>query len=121
VEPTREAKSRGSETTFAEDEWSVGALCNTLLGLSEEVASELGAMDTRARTVTLKLRYADFTTITRSRSLARPLREARELYEVARELLLTATQAGTQPVRLFGVSVSGFTRVGGPEQLWLPW
>jgi DNA polymerase-4 len=120
VESEREAKSRGSETTFAEDEWSTSALCNTLQALSEEVAGELVSMGTRARTVTLKLRYADFTTITRSRSLAQPFHEVETVYETARELLLGSTQAGTLAVRLIGVSVSSFQRPGEPEQLWLP-
>ena len=77
-------------------------------------------MDTRARTVTLKLRYADFTTITRSRSVQRPVQEADAIYELAKELLLASTQAGTLAVRLIGVSVSSLQRPGAPEQLWLP-
>ena len=121
VETEREAKSRGSETTFLEDEWSVSALCHTLQGLSEEIAAELVSMGTRARTVTLKLRYADFTTITRSRSLRHPVQEAATIYEVAKDLLVAGTQAGTLAVRLIGVSVSSLQRPGAPEQLWLAW
>ncbi len=121
VQSAREAKSRGSETTFLEDEWSVAALSHTLHGLCEQVAAELESMGARARTVTLKLRYADFTTITRSRSLARPLDDASTLYEVARDLLVTATEAGRVAVRLIGVSVSSLQGPGAPEQLWLPW
>ncbi|MFT3928174.1 MAG: DNA polymerase IV [Myxococcales bacterium] len=121
VESEREAKSRGSETTFLEDEWSVSALCHTLQGLSEQVSAELVSMETRARTVTLKLRYADFTTITRSRSVPRPLQDAASIYEIAKDLLVTATQAGSQAVRLIGVSVSTLQRPGAPEQLFLPW
>ncbi len=120
VEPSREAKSRGSETTFAEDEWSVAALCRTLHGLCEEVAAELQAMELRGRTATLKVRYADFTTITRSRSVQRPMQDAATLYALAKELLLTSTDAGSRSVRLLGVSVSSLIRAGDPEQLWLP-
>jgi DNA polymerase-4 len=121
VEPAREAKSRGSETTFAEDELQLGALCKTLNALCSELAHELTSMEARARTVTLKVRYADFTTITRSRSLARHVSEAPELYGVARDLLLTATQAGAVPIRLIGVSVSSFQASHAPEQLWFEW
>jgi DNA polymerase-4 len=120
VESTREAKSRGSETTFAEDELSLGALCQTLRGLCEQVALELQGMETQGRTVTLKLRYADFRTITRSRSLQRATHEQSSIYEVAQQLLLSGTQAGTLPVRLIGVSMSQLQRPGAPEQLWLP-
>jgi DNA polymerase-4 len=120
VESEREPKSRGSETTFAEDVWSISALTSTLQGLCEEVGGELLAMGTRARTVTLKLRYADFTTITRSRSVSQPISEAGRIHEVASELLVGSTEAGRLGVRLIGVSVSAFQRPGAPEQLWLP-
>lgn len=120
VEQSREAKSRGSETTFAEDEWSVSALCQTLQGLCAEVAAELQSMELRGRTVTLKVRYADFTTITRSRSIQRPFQDAAMLYGLAKELLVSSTDAGSRSVRLLGVSVGSLIRAGAPEQLWLP-
>jgi nucleotidyltransferase/DNA polymerase involved in DNA repair len=61
-----------------------------------------------ARTVTLKLRYADFTTITRSESSAVPTRDPHELAARA-AALLSKTEAGKRPVRLLGVSVKGLT------------
>jgi DNA polymerase-4 len=121
VETDREAKSRGSETTFHEDEWSVSALCETLQSLCVQVGSELHDMEAQARTVTLKLRYADFTTITRSRSVQRPFDEPSVVFELARDLLLSSTEAGQRAVRLIGVSVSSFQRHGIGEQLWLPY
>jgi DNA polymerase-4 len=70
--------------------------------------------------VTLKLRYADFTTITRSRSVTRALRDAESIYGLARDLLIGSTEARVRPVRLIGVSASNFIGDDEPEQLWLP-
>jgi DNA polymerase-4 len=120
VQSHRERKSRGSETTFAEDVASVSDLCGTLADLVSELSSDLQSAQQRARTVTLKLRYADFTTITRSRSLPRALRDAHGILHVARDLLVSSTEAGERPVRLIGVSTSNFVHDGEPEQLWLP-
>ncbi|HUP58008.1 MAG TPA: DNA polymerase IV, partial [Bdellovibrionota bacterium] len=72
-----------------------------------------------ARTITLKVRYADFTTITRSRTLLRPTDEDSRIAEVAADLLIGSTDAGRIPVRLLGVSVSSFLGVNDPRQLWL--
>jgi DNA polymerase-4 len=121
VEPHRERKSRGSETTFVEDVASLSELCGTLGALCRELAADLEDGQQRARTVTLKLRYGDFTTITRSRSLPRAVSEAEALLEVARELLVGSTEAATRPVRLIGVSTSNFVGgEGAAEQLELP-
>ncbi len=120
VETHRERKSRGSETTFAEDVSSVSDLCGTLEELVSEVACDLESAQQRARTVTLKLRYADFTTITRSRSMPQALRDPGGLLGVARDLLLGSTEAAVRPVRLIGVSASNFVGDDEPEQLPLP-
>jgi DNA polymerase IV len=121
VETFRERKSRGSETTFAEDVSSTSALCQTLSELCGELAHDLGNSQQKARTVTLKLRYDDFTTITRSRSLSQAVFQAESLLTVARDLLLGSTEAGERPVRLIGVSTSNLLHEGAPEQLCLPW
>lgn len=114
-------KSRGSEVTFAEDILSAAALCEVLRTLSEEVAADLANLELRARTVTLKLRYDDFTTITRSRSSDRALRTAEALFAVGQELLLTATEAGRRPVRLLGLSTASLLFASEPEQLDFGW
>jgi DNA polymerase-4 len=121
VESRRERKSRGSETTFLEDVSSVTELCATLHELCAELAADLGSADLTARTLTLKLRYGDFTTITRSRSVPRAMKEADNMLELARELLLHGTEAGARSVRLIGVSLSNFVDPHEPEQLWLPY
>jgi DNA polymerase-4 len=117
VESRREAKSRGNETTFQHDVVDLTELCETLHALCEELFGQLDGRDLRPRTATLKLRYADFQTITRSRSLDEPLRSGEQLYRLARELLFTATEAHVRPVRLIGVAVSSFASPGDPEQL----
>jgi len=117
VESHRERKSRGSETTFPADVTDLTELCEALHGLSEEVGAELKGTELGARTCTLKLRYGDFQTITRSRSFGEPLRDGGALYRAARELLFTATEADTRPVRLIGVAASAFVSPDDPVQL----
>jgi DNA polymerase IV len=120
VQPHRTRKSRGSETTFAVDVRDLSELCETLTHMADELAGELTGSSSRARTVTLKLRYADFKTITRSRTFDEPFDDARTVYRAARELLFGATEAGAKPVRLIGISVSSLSGQGEPEQLVLP-
>jgi DNA polymerase-4 len=120
VESHRTRKSLGSETTFAADVDDLTALCETLHGLCEEVFGELSGLGVRTRTVTLKLRYGDFTTITRSKTFDAPIADVAALYRAVRELLLTGTEAHARPVRLVGVSTSSLLAPGEPEQLVLP-
>jgi DNA polymerase-4 len=69
--------------------------------------------------VTLKLRYADFKTITRSRTFPHPTDDPRWIESAASKLLLEGTEAGANPVRLIGVSASGLVDQFEPMQLWL--
>jgi DNA polymerase-4 len=121
VDTRREAKSRGSETTFAHDVTSLTHLRTVLGELCDDVAADLARLSLRARTLTLKVRYDDFTTITRSRSVEPALRDAEHILEVAHALLMSSTEAGTRPVRLLGVSVSNLSSEHAPEQLWFRW
>ncbi len=120
VTPHREPKSKGSERTFAGDVVDVDVLIESLTQQAERVAGSLRRIDRKARTVTLKVRYSDFTTLTRSQTLASPTDSARVLTSVAAELLVTATKAGVRPVRLIGLSASGFASEDEPRQLELP-
>jgi len=120
VTPTREPKSKGSERTFAEDVVELSVLLESLDEQAERVLRSLDKIERTARTVTLKVRYGDFTTITRSRTLPHGVGDARALHETATDLLLNHTEAATRPVRLVGVSVSGFVHDDGPTQLPLP-
>jgi DNA polymerase-4 len=119
VSPWREPKSRGAECTFSGDILDLDYLGTVVEKHSKRIGDSLARNGHAGRTITLKLRYADFTTITRSRSL--PVRTADHdlIASVATDLMLTATSAGSRPVRLVGVSVSGFGG-GAGEQLALP-
>lgn len=104
VEPDQTAKSVGHEETFARDHHQVDTLRLELLRMSDAVATRLRAGGVAGRTITLKVRFGDFTTITRSSTLATPTDSARELARVGR-LLLDGVDP-SQGVRLLGLSVS---------------
>ena len=97
-------KSVGHEETFAVDIHDPERLRLEVTRMADAVSSRLRASDLGGRTVTVKLRYGDFTTITRSHSLHRPVASSAELVKIAAALL---SGADVHPgVRLLGVSVS---------------
>jgi len=99
----RESKSSGSENTFAEDLHDINQMRDEVADMARSAAAWLERRTWFARTVTVKVRYSDFTTITRSHT-APATRDASEI--VARAVqLLDRTDAGRRPVRLLGVSV----------------
>jgi DNA polymerase-4 len=109
VEPNRERKSIGAETTFQEDIAERDTLARRLSEIAGEVWSRVEKRASPGRTVTLKVKYADFEQITRRTTAQAPLRERREFFgTVAR--LLAALDTGGKPVRLLGVTMSGFDR-----------
>jgi DNA polymerase-4 len=110
VEADRPLKSVGHEETFSTDQYEAGALGSELVRLSDSVAGRLRAAGVVGRTVTLKVRFADFSTITRSRSLSGPLLSASEISTISIELL-TATDISLG-VRLIGVTVSSLEPKG---------
>ena len=107
VEPNRAAKSAGSERTYAADLESIEEIRREIDKMAREVAGWLARKSITARTVTIKVRYADFTTITRSHSIAEATADAEAIAERA-VTLLAKTAAGTRAVRLLGVSVHNF-------------
>ena len=107
VEPNRPAKSAGSEETYATDLSSIEAIRREIDSMARDVAGWLERKGTTARTVTIKVRYSDFTTITRSQSAAEPTADADNIAGRAIRLL-DKTEAGARPVRLLGVSVHNF-------------
>jgi DNA polymerase-4 len=115
VEPHRETKSSGSENTYPEDLTDLNAIRHEIAGMAEAAAGWLHRKRLLARTVTIKVRYSDFTTVTRSHT-ASPTCLAVSL--VARAIqLLDKTDAGGRPVRLLGVSVHNLSEdvgVTGP-------
>jgi DNA polymerase-4 len=106
VIPTSEAKSCSAENTFARDTTDRDELTRWLLAQSERVGADLRAHGYKGRTVTLKVKYADFSQITRSKSLDARTDATALIFETARELLgqLELRRA----VRLIGVGVSNF-------------
>lgn len=109
VVPDREAKSISHETTFASDIGEAGVLRSWLLELAEQVATRLRRHRFRARTVFIKVRYADFETVSRSESLDSPTDVTRTLYRAAARLLEAELGRRARPVRLLGMGVGGIT------------
>ena len=117
----REAKSSGSENTYAVDLTDIEDIRREIAEMAIQAVRWLERRGLLAKTVTIKVRYGDFTTITRSHT-ASPTRDQDGLVGRA-TALLQRTQAGERPVRLLGVSVHNLcTPEGGansPED-WLP-
>jgi DNA polymerase-4 len=107
VEPNRPAKSAGSEETYATDLSSLEEIRREIDQLARGVAEWLAKKAITARTVTIKVRYSDFTTITRSQSTREPTADADNIAERAVKLL-DKTEASVRSVRLLGVSVHNF-------------
>ncbi len=106
VQPVRERKSIGSETTFPRDLDDPEAMLAALRPLAAEVLDSLSQRRLSADTWTLKVKYHDFRQVTRSHSCHPPLRELEALMTVL-ATLLTRTEAAERPVRLLGVTASG--------------
>ena len=108
VEPERERKSISSETTFARDLRELADIERELDALAAEVALALERKGLVARTVTIKVRYADFSTVTRSHTAQGATSSAKSLALRARALL-ERTDAARRPVRLLGVGAHGLS------------
>jgi DNA polymerase IV len=108
VEPNRPAKSSGTENTYAHDVDDIERVRGDIEQMAREAAAWLAHQQLFARTVTIKVRYADFTTITRSDSRWPATRDADAIGARA-VALLDRTEAGTRAVRLLGVSVHNFS------------
>ncbi len=110
VVPDEAARSIGAEDTFEEDLRGLEALWPRLLDQIERVARRLRSAGARGRTVALKLKYADFSLVTRRCTLPEPTDDAAAIAEAIRRDLARADL--TRPVRLTGVSVSGLEGEG---------
>jgi DNA polymerase-4 len=117
VETHQERKSLGTENTYAVDLRDLAGMDEELDRMAVEVAAGLARRELAACTVTLKVRYDDFTTLTRSRTFTLPVHSAAPIAAAARDLL-RKTDAPSRPVRLLGVTASNLVR-GQVEQLWL--
>jgi DNA polymerase-4 len=111
VTPWRERLSYGAEETFPRDILETGPLLEFLRECAARVFSELKEEGKHARTVTLKIKYADFQLVTRRRTFEDFLSSPEEIFRTVRELL-ERTETGRRPVRLAGISLSNFEPPG---------
>jgi DNA polymerase-4 len=115
VEPNRAAKSCGTENTFAQDLTDLDRIRSAIDEMARDDAAWLARKLLVCRTVTIKVRYSDFTTITRSHSQLPATRNADEIAARARALL-DRTEAGRRAVRLLGVSVHNLVEPAEPDE-----
>ncbi|MBE6097544.1 MAG: DNA polymerase IV [Schwartzia succinivorans] len=107
VEPEREVKSIGREETFTEDIYKREDIDKALLYLAEQVGWRLRKAGTMAHTIQLKIRFGDFSTYTRRKTMEQPTAYDEEIYETAKELCSSVTMPRGMGVRLLGISGSG--------------
>jgi DNA polymerase-4 len=115
VRPSWRHKSVSSEQTLSQDTRNRQLLDKTLLKHSEDVAKQLRKLDMRAKTITLKLKHADFKQVTRSTTLTVPVQTSDKIFLEASRLL--AEYPLKKQVRLIGVGVSGLVSAEMPIQL----
>ena len=105
VESVREAKSFGRETTFPHDIEDQYMLETVLFTLTDDVCHSLRTHEVKGRTVTIKIRYPDFKSITRAITLEQYTSSFEPIYDAVKRLMTQNYKNGT-PVRLIGVTVS---------------
>lgn len=111
VQPNRERKSVGAEDTFAKDIFDIETAGTELVALAEKVWRHCEAKELTGRTVTLKVKFADFQQITRSRTLPCAIDGAADMSGVA-HALLAAEFPVIKGIRLLGVTLSSLDRRG---------
>jgi DNA polymerase-4 len=115
VVPDREAKSIGHEETFSEDLTDLTAIKRELLELATRVGERLRRHERLSQTITVKIKFHDFSACSRSLTLPEPTCDTMEIFQRACELL-RKTEAGRRPVRLVGISVSNLSTPGNRFQ-----
>ncbi len=118
VEPEREVKSIGHEQTFMKDILNPDQAKKEILSLSNTIALRMRREEIRGSTVSLKVKYSDFTQITRAVTLPEPTDDSMEIYSTSCGLL-KKTAVGKRPVRLLGISLSRLSSPEGEKQLFL--
>jgi len=113
VEPHHEPQSSGSENTYSQDLTDINEIRMEVDGMARDAAGWLEEKQLLCRTVTIKVRYSDFTTITRSHSKSPPTRDGEDIAQRAVKLL-ERTDAAGRPVRLLGVSVHNLEDPSAP-------
>jgi DNA polymerase-4 len=116
VEPDLAAKSISVEETYDRDLESADVVETALLAHANRLAGRLRRAGLKTRTVTLKVRYSDFTTLTRSHTTSAAIDGARQLFRIARELLRSLNE-DPRPVRLLGLGGTALEPASTPTQL----
>jgi DNA polymerase-4 len=114
LEPAGDPKSIGHEDTYARDLHCLEEMRRALLDLAERVGARLRRHRLGGQTITLKVKYADFVTVSRSRTLDAAVDHAMAIYPVVVELL-ERTEAHCRPVRLLGISLGRLQPPGGGQ------
>ena len=120
VESGRDAKSISSEQTFATDITDKDVLLDVLLSQVEDVAQRLRLNGLEAKTITLKLRYDDFRTVTRSTTFDHPTNVTRALWQRARGVFLKWHRKSPGALRLLGFGASGLQKAGAGQRQLFP-
>lgn len=117
IEPNTEAKSISAEETFPTDIRDKEVLAAILVHQVEEVSQRLRAEKLQCQTITLKFRYSDFKTITRSYSMDKPTQTTDTLLQEAIKIFNRWHQSSVGPLRLLGFGASGLSPEGTGQQL----
>ncbi len=104
------------EITFEKDILNAVEIDDTIKTLSLSLEKSLGKNKLHGKTITLKVRYSDFTTLTRSTTVTRPIYRGIDTLKYARRLL-QKTEATKIPIRLLGIGISNFPNKGKKEQM----
>jgi DNA polymerase IV len=108
VQSHRIRKSVGAERTFGDDLTALQEMDTQIELIADEVANRLSRTVKLGRTITLKIKYADFNQITRSQSLTDPVNDAETIYQVASQLLQSVFSEGCR-IRLLGITLSNLS------------
>jgi DNA polymerase-4 len=108
VQPFRERKSVGVEDTFEEDLTLAADLNRELEKLADKLCDRTQRRELKGRTLTLKIRFSDFSSITRSRSFPAPINDRTLILKTACELLFREIPEGDRKIRLLGITLSNF-------------
>ena len=117
VHTDHEVKSVSNETTFTQDVVDIQILYETLHSLSESVGRRLRKKNLEGNTIKLKLRWSDFTTLTRQATLPNSTNDDLEIYTSVKELFSKTWKKG-KPVRLLGVGITQFYKPAKQLGLW---
>jgi DNA polymerase-4 len=115
VQSDRDAKSIGHEETFGENLVHIEEIMGVLLGQVEKVASRVRAQSRKAGSISLKIRFGNFQTITRAVTMPQPTDSTREMWEAAKSILQKWADESFSPVRLIGVQAQNLS--DGGEQM----